>query len=204
MSIARRAILSGRSLILGPGGRRQCISSTWPASRPSLGPVASLQLTRRPLTRREIIEKRIFDLVCAAGALIVVTPFLIFVAIMAVMFQSIFTFAKWPMEVIGDGLTWFGDRVAAMMSPGDLRSLLVDGVITESGTHEDLLQKQHDYWSLYIASRHPMLGPQPVPPRQPVRFSPRASDEGAILPRHEAMPLLGKAGSGDGGRPPRQ
>ena len=48
----------------------------------TLGPVASLQLTRRPLTRREIIEKRIFDLVCAAGALILVTPFLIFVAIM--------------------------------------------------------------------------------------------------------------------------
>ncbi len=48
----------------------------------TLGPVASLQLTRRPLSRREIIEKRIFDLVCAAGALIAATPFLILVAVL--------------------------------------------------------------------------------------------------------------------------
>jgi FlaA1/EpsC-like NDP-sugar epimerase len=48
----------------------------------TLGPVASLQLNRRPLSRREIIEKRIFDLVCAAGALVAATPFLIMVAIL--------------------------------------------------------------------------------------------------------------------------
>lgn len=29
--------------------------------------------------------------------------------------------------------------------------VLVDGVITESGTHESLLQRQRDYWSLYTA-----------------------------------------------------
>jgi Undecaprenyl-phosphate glucose phosphotransferase len=46
------------------------------------GPVASLQLTPRPQTRREIIEKRIFDLLGAAGALIAATPFLILVAIL--------------------------------------------------------------------------------------------------------------------------
>lgn len=28
--------------------------------------------------------------------------------------------------------------------------VLVDGVLTESGTHEELLQKQADYWSLYM------------------------------------------------------
>jgi Undecaprenyl-phosphate glucose phosphotransferase len=48
----------------------------------TLGPVASLQLTRRPLTRREIIQKRLFDLVLAAGALIVATPLLVLVAIL--------------------------------------------------------------------------------------------------------------------------
>jgi exopolysaccharide biosynthesis polyprenyl glycosylphosphotransferase len=48
----------------------------------TLGPVASLQLTRRPLTRREIIEKRVFDLIIAAGALIAATPFLILVALL--------------------------------------------------------------------------------------------------------------------------
>jgi Undecaprenyl-phosphate glucose phosphotransferase len=52
------------------------------ASLSTLGPVASLQLTRRPLTRREIIQKRLFDLVFAAGALIVATPLLVLVAVL--------------------------------------------------------------------------------------------------------------------------
>ncbi len=33
----------------------------------TLGPVTSLQLTRRPLTRFEIVQKRMFDLVFAAA-----------------------------------------------------------------------------------------------------------------------------------------
>ena len=52
------------------------------ASLSTLGPVASLQLTRRPLTRREIIQKRLFDLVLAAGALIVATPLLVLIAVL--------------------------------------------------------------------------------------------------------------------------
>jgi Undecaprenyl-phosphate glucose phosphotransferase len=45
-----------------------------------LGPVTSLQLTRRPLTRSEIARKRAFDLVAAAVALIALTPLLLLVA----------------------------------------------------------------------------------------------------------------------------
>lgn len=30
--------------------------------------------------------------------------------------------------------------------------VLVDGVVSECGTHEELLQQQHDYWSLYTAN----------------------------------------------------
>jgi Undecaprenyl-phosphate glucose phosphotransferase len=45
-----------------------------------LGPLTSLQLTRRPLTRMEIARKRVFDLVAAALALIVLTPVLLLVA----------------------------------------------------------------------------------------------------------------------------
>jgi lipopolysaccharide/colanic/teichoic acid biosynthesis glycosyltransferase len=45
-----------------------------------LGPVTSLQLTRRPLTRTEIARKRLFDLVVAAVALVALTPLLIVVA----------------------------------------------------------------------------------------------------------------------------
>ena len=47
-----------------------------------LGPLASLQLTRRPLSRAEVIQKRIFDLVFAAAALLASTPLLIAVAIL--------------------------------------------------------------------------------------------------------------------------
>jgi ferrous iron transport protein B len=58
---------------------------------------------------------------------------LIFIAIMAVMFQSIFTFAKIPMNALQDGVTWLGGAVGKMIPPGDLNSLLVDGVIAGVG-----------------------------------------------------------------------
>jgi ATP-binding cassette, subfamily B, bacterial len=32
--------------------------------------------------------------------------------------------------------------------------VLVDGVIAESGTHEELLHKRRDYWSLYVTATH--------------------------------------------------
>ena len=46
------------------------------------GPMASLQLTRMPLSRLERFEKRAFDLVAAGAALLLLTPVLIVVAIM--------------------------------------------------------------------------------------------------------------------------
>jgi Undecaprenyl-phosphate glucose phosphotransferase len=48
----------------------------------TLGPVSSLQITRRPLSRFEIMQKRMFDLAVAATALIVATPLLLAVAIL--------------------------------------------------------------------------------------------------------------------------
>jgi Undecaprenyl-phosphate glucose phosphotransferase len=47
-----------------------------------LGPLASLQLTRLPLSRFEVVQKRLFDLLLAAVALIALTPLLIAVAIL--------------------------------------------------------------------------------------------------------------------------
>ena len=47
-----------------------------------LGPLASLQLTRLPLSRAEIVQKRLFDLLFAALALLAMTPLLIAVAIL--------------------------------------------------------------------------------------------------------------------------
>jgi ferrous iron transport protein B len=58
---------------------------------------------------------------------------LIFVAIMALMFQSIFTFAHYPMDALQAGVDWLGGAVGKIIPPGDLNSLLVDGVIAGVG-----------------------------------------------------------------------
>jgi len=63
-------------------GPEQVLHKFEEATLSTLGPVSSLQLTRRPLTRREIIQKRLFDLVFAAGALILATPLLVLVAVL--------------------------------------------------------------------------------------------------------------------------
>lgn len=57
----------------------------------------------------------------------------IFVAVMALMFQSIFTFAKWPMNVIQLGVDWLGGLVGQFIPRGDLNDLLVNGVIAGVG-----------------------------------------------------------------------
>jgi post-segregation antitoxin (ccd killing protein) len=44
--------------------------------------------------------------------------------------------------------------------------VLVDGRITETGTHEELLQRQRHYWSLYMStSRTAHNSQQPETPR---------------------------------------
>lgn len=58
---------------------------------------------------------------------------LIFVGIMALMFLSIFTLARIPMDLMQDGVNAIGDTVARAMPAGDLRDLLVNGVIAGVG-----------------------------------------------------------------------
>jgi ferrous iron transport protein B len=58
---------------------------------------------------------------------------LIFVAVMALMFQSIFTFARIPMEALQSCVDWLGGAVGRLIPRGDLNSLLVDGVIAGVG-----------------------------------------------------------------------
>ncbi|MFZ3357248.1 MAG: exopolysaccharide biosynthesis polyprenyl glycosylphosphotransferase, partial [Xanthobacteraceae bacterium] len=47
-----------------------------------VGPLASLQLTRLPLTRAEVVQKRLFDLLFASLALLASTPLILLVAIL--------------------------------------------------------------------------------------------------------------------------
>lgn len=58
---------------------------------------------------------------------------LIFIGIMALMFQSIFTIAEYPMNWIEASVGWLGQAVGRMIPPGDLRSLVVDGMIAGVG-----------------------------------------------------------------------
>ncbi|HTL17485.1 MAG TPA: ferrous iron transport protein B, partial [Patescibacteria group bacterium] len=58
---------------------------------------------------------------------------IIFVGIMTLMFQSIFTFARIPMDALQSGVDWLGATIGRMIPPGELNSLLVDGVIAGVG-----------------------------------------------------------------------
>lgn len=58
----------------------------------------------------------------------------IFLALMAIVFQSVFTWAQPLMQAIEGGVAWLGDAVGALLPPGDLRSLLVDGVVAGVGS----------------------------------------------------------------------
>jgi ferrous iron transport protein B len=57
----------------------------------------------------------------------------IFIAVMLLMFQSIFTLAKIPMDGIQAGVDWLGASVGGLLPQGDLNSLLVDGIIAGVG-----------------------------------------------------------------------
>jgi len=58
---------------------------------------------------------------------------LIFFAVMAVMFQSIFVFARIPMEAMQAGVDWLAGAVGHALPPGDLNSLLADGIVAGVG-----------------------------------------------------------------------
>ena len=58
---------------------------------------------------------------------------LIFIGIMTLMFQSIFTFAHIPMDALQAAVDWLGGAVGKLIPSGDLNSLLVNGVIAGVG-----------------------------------------------------------------------
>ncbi|HAB16284.1 MAG TPA: ferrous iron transport protein B [Verrucomicrobiota bacterium] len=58
---------------------------------------------------------------------------LIFVGIMALMFQSIFTFATIPMDAIKKAVNWCAGTVTQLLGAGDLQDLIANGVIQGVG-----------------------------------------------------------------------
>jgi ferrous iron transport protein B len=59
--------------------------------------------------------------------------FVIFIGLMAVMFQAIFSWANIPMLMIGDAINWIDAQILQAMPAGDLRDLLVNGAIAGVG-----------------------------------------------------------------------
>ncbi len=55
--------------------------------------------------------------------------FVAFLGVMVLMFQSIFSWANIPMELIGDVFDWMGIQTSAIIPPGDLRELTVHGIL---------------------------------------------------------------------------
>lgn len=53
--------------------------------------------------------------------------FIIFLGVMALMFQTIFSWATAPMELIGAWFGWLGMHIERLMPPGALRDLVVNG-----------------------------------------------------------------------------
>ncbi len=59
---------------------------------------------------------------------------ILFLGLMALLFQSIFTLAQWPMETLESLVNHLGRLVSNLLPPGDLNSLLVDGAIAGAGS----------------------------------------------------------------------
>jgi ferrous iron transport protein B len=57
----------------------------------------------------------------------------IFILLMAVLFESIFTFAQWPMQALESLTATGGATLARLLPPGQFKDLLVDGVIAGVG-----------------------------------------------------------------------
>ena len=57
----------------------------------------------------------------------------IFILIMFLSFQLTFTLGQYPMDWIESGVAWLGEAVGALLAPGSLRDLIVDGIIAGVG-----------------------------------------------------------------------
>ncbi len=83
--------------------------------------------------RRTAIARTLSDRIDAIALHRVWGPIL-FLALMALVFQAVFSWATPLMDGIEAAIAWTGGEVGARMAPGDLRSLVVDGVFAGVGS----------------------------------------------------------------------
>ncbi len=90
-------------------------------------------VTSRTVTRRHNAARSTSDRIDAFAMHRVFGP-LIFLALMVVVFQSVFSWAKPVQDTIAAGIASLGALVGALMPVGDLRSLIEDGLFAGVGS----------------------------------------------------------------------
>jgi ferrous iron transport protein B len=60
--------------------------------------------------------------------------YVLFFLVMVLIFQGVFAWAQAPMNWIGEGISWLGNTITRHMPAGDLRDLIVEGVLGGVGT----------------------------------------------------------------------
>lgn len=106
----------------------------WHAS--SVEEVMATQQEVRRMVRLAVREPRESLHVDDAIDAVVLHPvwgMLVLAATLFLMFQAVFSWASWPMELIKSSIEWLSNVLAASMAPGPLSSLLIDGVLAGAG-----------------------------------------------------------------------
>jgi len=89
-------------------------------------------LLKRTL-KKAVEERSSFSRAIDSVVLHPIWGMLIFLTIMFVMFQAIFTWAEWPMDQIDQAFAWLSRWVQNTLPPGVLTDLLSEGIITGLG-----------------------------------------------------------------------
>jgi len=85
---------------------------------------ASQQPTDRPMSRSERLDRVLTHRVWGP---------VVFFSLMAIVFQSIYSWATPLMDLIDAGTVWLGEAARGLLPPGMLADLLVDGVVAGVG-----------------------------------------------------------------------
>ncbi len=93
-----------------------------------IGGVLARAVVRTPRRGRTVMDR------LDAVALHRVWGWVLFLVTMALVFQSVFSVARPMGDAMQAAVGWIGNTVSSFMPPGDLRSLVVDGVIAGVGS----------------------------------------------------------------------
>jgi ferrous iron transport protein B len=137
------------TVAIRPGGERELVAllDRTPHPEGGLGRVefaggsaAEIQATQSEVRRiLDAIDYRVparLRLLQRLDALVLhpVSGPLLLAVVLFLMFQAVFSWAKWPMDAVQSAMAHLGAWVGAHMSDGPLRHLLVDGVLAGAGS----------------------------------------------------------------------